>query len=113
MGTRNALFVLLVLFGLSGSVWAQTAQTPQLALSRLPILPEPFVGRVFKITFLTLNAKRVVFTYERAGGDARQFRFFGRVGFNLDGFRITADEADMDTRSGTINLRGNVSLKVK
>ena len=112
MRIRTALYVALAV-SLSSSVWAQTPQTPRLTLSGRPVLPEPRVfARPFKITFLTLNTKRILVAYDRAEGKEHQLRMVGRVGFTLDGLRITADEADVDTRSSTINLGGNVTLKV-
>ncbi len=116
MQIRKAPCVLLTLLCLSSSVWAQTTQVPTLPLSRGTLRPTDLhiAGRrPFKITTLTLNGRRIMFFYDQAESDGVLFRLSGRVRFALDGTTIAADAADVNIRTGSIELRDNVSLKIK
>lgn len=122
MGIRRALYVLM-LIGLAGSISTQ-AQVPQLTMDKPKGLDEVAAARKafldsiparkpFKVTVLDIKDKSIWFFYGRSASDGAVIRMSGGVGFTLDGTQVSASEADVDLRSGTIILRGDVSVKVR
>ena len=61
---------------------------------------------------LDVKGQKILFSYGRAASDGAVFRLSGGVRFALDGTQIAANEADVDTRAGTISLSGDVTIKI-
>jgi hypothetical protein len=124
MGIRRALYVLMLL-GLAGSISTQASQVPQLTMDKAKGLPDATARkalldnlllsarRPFKATFLDLKGKNIFFRYGRSASEGAVIRLSGGVAFTLDGTQVSASEADVDMRAGTISLRGDVSLKIR
>ena len=66
----------------------------------------------FKANFLHIKGKSIFFIYGRSASEGAVIRLSGGVRFTLDGTQVSASEADVDLLSGTISLRGDVSMKM-
>jgi hypothetical protein len=115
MGIRKAVLYVLTLIVLAFSISTQASQVPQLTMDKDKglALEKLKVDKSFKMSTLVLNGRRIIFAYSRAESDAAVVRMSGGVRFTVDDAQFTADEADVDISSANINLRGNVSMKIR
>lgn len=125
MGIRRALCV-LVLIGLAGSIDTEASQVPQLTMDKpkgadeIAAARKAFLDNVlatarkpFKAGVFDIKGKSIFFIYGRSASEGSVIRLSGGVAFTLDGTQVRASEADIDLLSGTIRVRGDVSMKVR
>jgi len=108
-----------VLIGSAGSISTQAFQEPlpQMTMDKadkakgIP-MADFKVYRMFRLMSLDVKGQKILFSYGRAASDGAVLRLSGGVRFALDGTQIAANEADVDTRAGTISLSGDVTIKI-